>query len=126
MSVVNCKEVVPEYLNLKEWTLHPNHEYIGDLNAVNIYNEDTREFDSFPTQHTNIFINPFKVGKDNLKTRQDVVIKYKEYITSEIQKDNKIIDELLKLKNKVLGCWCYPDHCHGDILLELINHYSSQ
>jgi hypothetical protein len=22
---------------------------------------------------------------------------------------------------KVLGCWCYPDACHGNVLLEIIN-----
>ena len=26
-----------------------------------------------------------------------------------------------KLKNKVLGCWCKPDKCHGDILIKILN-----
>lgn len=30
-------------------------------------------------------------------------------------------DDLLKLNGKTLGCWCKPDACHGDILIELIN-----
>lgn len=25
------------------------------------------------------------------------------------------------LKGKVLGCWCAPQACHGDILLEIAN-----
>jgi hypothetical protein len=24
-----------------------------------------------------------------------------------------------ELKGKVLGCWCKPDACHGDVLAEL-------
>jgi hypothetical protein len=27
---------------------------------------------------------------------------------------------LKKLKNKVLGCWCYPEKCHGDILIKIL------
>ena len=30
-------------------------------------------------------------------------------------------EELNKLKGKNLGCWCYPEKCHGDVLIELIN-----
>ena len=26
-----------------------------------------------------------------------------------------------KLKNKVLGCWCSPEKCHGDILIKILN-----
>lgn len=25
------------------------------------------------------------------------------------------------LKDKVLGCWCYPEKCDGDILKKIIN-----
>lgn len=28
-----------------------------------------------------------------------------------------------KLKDKVLGCWCKPLSCHGDVLVELIEIY---
>ena len=31
--------------------------------------------------------------------------------------------ELKKLKGKNLGCWCKPNKCHGDRLLELIEEY---
>ena len=26
-----------------------------------------------------------------------------------------------ELKGKVLGCWCHPQRCHGDVLVELAN-----
>ena len=30
------------------------------------------------------------------------------------------MNDLHELKDKVLGCWCKPLSCHGDILVELI------
>jgi len=30
-----------------------------------------------------------------------------------------LIDSLPELKDKVLGCWCAPEPCHGDVLKEL-------
>lgn len=27
--------------------------------------------------------------------------------------------DLHELKGKVLGCWCAPNSCHGDVLTEL-------
>ena len=32
-----------------------------------------------------------------------------------------IIKDLGELKGKILGCWCRPNKCHGDILVELAN-----
>jgi len=60
--------------------------------------------------------NPFEIGKDG--TREEVVEKYAEWVLTQ--------PELLaiirvELKDKVLGCWCAPKLCHGDILVELAN-----
>jgi len=27
------------------------------------------------------------------------------------------------MKGKNLGCWCFPEPCHGNVLLELIDEY---
>jgi len=59
--------------------------------------------------------NPFIVGKDG--TRKEVMKKYKLYIIS----NKKLFNELSELQGKVLGCWCKPKSCHGDVLVELIN-----
>lgn len=32
-----------------------------------------------------------------------------------------ILDHLPELRNKVLGCFCAPLACHGDVLVELLN-----
>jgi hypothetical protein len=58
--------------------------------------------------------NPFKIGKDG--TREEVIEKYWNYIL----KNKKLLSELNELEGKVLGCWCKPEKCHGDILVELL------
>jgi hypothetical protein len=57
--------------------------------------------------------NPFEKGKDG--TRAEVVKKYGEWILT--QPD--LLKDLHTLRNKTLGCWCYPKLCHGDVLKEL-------
>lgn len=58
--------------------------------------------------------NPFTIGKDG--TRDEVIQKYREWIKTQPQ----LLNSLYELKGKVLGCWCYPKACHGDVLVELI------
>jgi hypothetical protein len=58
--------------------------------------------------------NPFIIGKDG--TREEVIELYRQYIMT--RKD--LLNSLSELKGKVLGCWCKPKACHGDILVDLI------
>lgn len=61
--------------------------------------------------------NPFKNG-----TREEIIKKYKQYIIS--RKD--LMVDLPKLDGEVLGCYCKPKPCHGDILVELIEEYKKE
>lgn len=117
MSIINCKvkNIRPKYNNLKEWCDDNNNIYIGRKGVVFINN--TR----FPPNSSN-FANPYKIGKDG--TREEIIIKYKNYIIEKLNNDKSLLDELISLKGKNLGCWCYPEICHGNVLLELINEYS--
>jgi len=58
--------------------------------------------------------NPFRIGKDG--TRKEVVIKYEEWIMT---KPN-LLEDLVELEGKILGCHCKPKACHGDVLEKLI------
>lgn len=60
--------------------------------------------------------NPFTIGKDG--NRDEVVEKYAAWVLT--QTDLLAIIRV-ELKDKVLGCWCAPKLCHGDILVELAN-----
>jgi hypothetical protein len=59
--------------------------------------------------------NPFTVGKDG--SREEVIKKYRAWILTQ----PLLITEVKELKGKVLGCWCKPLPCHGDVLVELAN-----
>ena len=58
--------------------------------------------------------NPFKIGKDG--NRKEVIDKYEEYI----RKRPELLKDLNELKNKKLGCYCFPLPCHGEVLIKLI------
>ena len=59
--------------------------------------------------------NPFVIGPHG--TRQEVVQKYKDYILS----NQSLLSQLHELRGKDLICFCAPQQCHGDILIELAN-----
>lgn len=56
--------------------------------------------------------NPFKVDKYG---REGCIEQYRQYILS----NKELMQEVPGLKGKVLGCWCQPEGCHGDVLAEL-------
>ena len=118
MSVVNCKVkyIRPKYNDLKDWMNDENNIYIGRKGVVFIDNA------RFPQNSSN-FANPYKIGKDG--TREEILVKYKDFITNKLNNDENLVAELLSLKGKNLGCWCYPESCHGYTLLELIEQYST-
>lgn len=58
--------------------------------------------------------NPFKIGVDG--TREEVIEKYKVWILSQ----PPLLNEISQLRGKVLGCWCKPKACHGDVIVELL------
>ena len=60
--------------------------------------------------------NPFVVGEHG--TREEVVEKYAEWL---LEQPNLVAKAQKELKGKVLGCWCAPKLCHGDILSEIAN-----
>lgn len=59
--------------------------------------------------------NCFEIGKDG--TRIEVIKKYKEWLLN----NKELMVQLPELKGKILGCWCAPNCCHGDVLAELAN-----
>lgn len=61
-----------------------------------------------------IWHNPYYIGKDG--TRKEVIAKYRVYILGRPD----LMALLPTLKGKVLGCWCTPESCHGDVLVGLI------
>lgn len=66
--------------------------------------------------------NPFSHKEGTLAehvvgSREEAIAKYEEYLLS----NQELVDALPELKGKILGCWCKPKSCHGDVLLKLAN-----
>jgi hypothetical protein len=59
-----------------------------------------------------IWGNPFKLGPDG--DRDAVCERYRAYLEG----SPDLLSKLESLRGKVLGCWCYPERCHGGILIE--------
>jgi hypothetical protein len=57
------------------------------------------------------------LAKEIVDTKEEALAKYKEYVLA----SPELMNSLDELYGKVLGCFCKPDKCHGDILLELIS-----
>lgn len=112
-SVINIrtKYIRPEYDNLKEWMEENDHVYIGRKGVVFINGKRFPEMDS-------IWANPFKIGSD--RSRDDVIDLYRKYLKKRLRTDPVLGEQLLDLDGKILGCWCKPDACHGDVILELL------
>jgi hypothetical protein len=107
---VKVKNIRPEYSTLSDWMENSNHEYIGRCGVVFINKE------RFPKK-TSYWANPYTVKKEG---RDKCLELYEIYIREKIKKEEGF-EELKKLRGKVLGCWCHPEKCHGDILLKIIN-----
>lgn len=57
--------------------------------------------------------NPYVIGVDG--DRSEVLVKYEEWL----RHHDMLMQDIGSLKGKVLGCWCAPLPCHGDILARL-------
>lgn len=58
--------------------------------------------------------NPFEIIRDG--TRESVIAQYEAWIRTQPE----LMAALKDLDGKILGCWCSPKPCHGDVLLKLI------
>ena len=118
-SVVNVKvaHIRPKYNNLSEWCQDCNNVYIGRKGIVFI--EENGKKERFP-KIDSLWANPFKVKNDSEEELTNVLNQYYVYIYKKICNEN-LYEELEKLRNKNLGCWCKPNRCHGDVLLYLLD-----
>jgi len=82
----------------------------GECQVVNKYKS---EFDVYIGRGSK-WGNPFVIGQDG--TREEVIEKYRQYILNQPE----LLRDLHELDGKVLGCFCKPKACHGDVLQELL------
>jgi hypothetical protein len=70
-------------------------------------------YDIYVGRPSSIWKNPFVIGRDG--DRAEVIRKYEEWLMEQPQ----LLARLGELRGKVLGCWCSPLPCHGDVLARL-------
>ena len=87
------------------------HFYVYDKNYVYI-------------GRPSIFGNPFKIGEDG--DREEVIAKYRQHFYDKIRTDPGFKSDILKLQGKVLGCFCKPLACHGDVVAEYLNNLKGE
>ena len=105
MSVVNIKKKElnkNNYKDFEDWNANSNHLYIGRNMCAYV-----------PGTIGSKWKNPFSLKKFTLETSLE---KYEEHIRN----TPSLYNNLSELEGKVLGCWCKPSQCHGDILLKLL------
>ena len=91
-NIVNLKSV-----DIKEWLKDERNVYIGRA-----------------TDGKGEWGNPFKL-KDFNFDRLKVLALYEVYLRT----NKDLFERVVNLKDKVLGCWCSPERCHGEVLHHL-------
>lgn len=75
-----------------------------------------------PSKWGNVFTHlPELSGREGMivvASRSEAIARYREWILGQPE----LLADLPELKGKVLGCWCKPKTCHGDVLLDLIEN----
>lgn len=64
--------------------------------------------------------NPFKIGVHG--SREEVITKYRKWALTQ----PALLGTIEALRGKRLGCWCKPQACHGDVLVEILELTSSE
>lgn len=60
--------------------------------------------------------NPFQINPRVGRNRTECIQLYREFV----ERNPWLIEKIKKeLKGKILGCWCAPLPCHGDVLAEI-------
>jgi hypothetical protein len=61
------------------------------------------------------------LAKHLVGSRDEAVEAFREWITN--GEGKHLMNDLHELKDKVLGCWCKPQNCHGDVLSDLVSKH---
>ena len=113
---VKVENIRPRYNDLEIWCQDCNNVYIGPKNMVSI-----KGVSNYPKEDS-LWMNPFKPDQYNDEGLTNMLNQYYVYIYKKIYNEN-LHNQLERLRNKKLGCWCKPGYkyCHGNVLLYLLD-----
>lgn len=61
--------------------------------------------------------NPYRIDRDTPENRAAAIANYRSHIQNLVAQGRVRIDDLV---GKTLVCWCSPQACHGDVLIDLL------
>lgn len=71
-----------------------------------------------PSKWGNPFsFNPKSKAETIVRSRGEAISRYEEWIKTQPE----LLAALPELKGKVLGCWCAPQRCPGEVLVRLVD-----
>ena len=96
-NIINLYTVV----DVEKWLQGKDNIYIGRSTRV--------------VQRGSKWGNPYRLRRNSLNSRRKAVQRYKKHI----ERNQHLADSVYELKGKILGCWCSPSLCHGEVLHNL-------
>jgi hypothetical protein len=101
-------------------TYHLTHEHhrVGEL----VVHCKVKPYDVY-IGRPSMYGNPYSHLKDSaakfmVATREEAIAKYEAWLRARPEMVSRVKEEL---KGKVLGCWCWPKLCHGEVLVKIAN-----
>ena len=93
------------YASFSQWKDHPHHLYIGRCMK---------------------FVEGASASKwQNIYSSQQFgLAKCLKLFEDRVRNTPELMESIPELEGMELGCWCKPNHCHGDILIKLYCEYS--
>ena len=88
------------YKDFHDWNSYPQNTYIGRTNP-------------YLQVPSSIFANPYKIHNSD---RETVLKQYENYIRN----SPHLMSKIHELDKKNLGCYCFPQRCHGNILIKIL------
>jgi len=93
---------------------------------VNLYKDEYDVYIGRPGKNKDgYFGNPVTPGVvcfvcDHIHDKGDTLACYEQYVRARITFDDEFKRRLKELDGKILGCFCKPKACHGDVLINII------
>ena len=93
--------------------------------VVNLFKDSYEIYIGRPGKgRSGYFGNPIQIGKPcpecgEIHNREHTLICYEIYARNRIKEDKVFRERVKGLHNKILGCFCKPKACHGDVLVHL-------
>ena len=96
----------------------------ADTKLVNLQHCSDDEVDAYIGRETEMYDfeesphhNPYKVADYG---RRSALAHYAAYFYERYLEDEDYREQVHALEGQTLACWCWPQHCHGEVIIDLL------